>query len=389
MKRILFVIPSLGCGGAEQILLRWIGHYWKNRRVDPRVDPVLVFSMNEEGPYLDDLPPGLQTFNLRQNPFTRNPLDVLRAAWALARIYRRLQPDLVVSIVSHANILALLAARLFRPKTKVIICEQTLLNTNIRDFYPRAHVLLNPLIRRLYPSAHRIVAVSEGVRADLLENFGLRPESIQVILNPIDIALVRQKAREFVPDFVPGPEPLVLGIGRLVNQKGFVYLLRAIALVRRELPATLLLIGDGPLRSRLEEEVQELGLGEAVRFLGFQKNPIRYMPLASVFVFTSIYEALGIVLLEALAAGIPIVATCCPCGPGEILQDEINGLLVPIRDEQALAQAILRLLRDPQLRHSLSEAGRRRIEEYFSVAEHMSRYSRIFTEAMASGGSVS
>lgn len=382
MKRILFVIPSLGGGGAEQILVRWIDHYWKNRRVEPPVEPALVFSMNEEGPYLDDLPPGLRTFNLKQNPFTRNPLDVLRAAWALARIYRRLQPDLVVSIISHANILALLAARLFRPKTKVIICEQTLLDTNIRDFYPRAHVLLKPLIRWLYPSAHRIVAVSEGVRADLLENFGLRPESILVILNPIDIAQVRQKARDSVPDFVPGPEPVVLGIGRLVNQKGFVYLLRAMALVRREMPATLLLIGDGPLRSRLEEEVRGLGLGEAVRFLSFQKNPIRYMPLASVFVFTSIYEALGMVLLEALAVGIPIVSTNCPCGPGEILEDGINGLLVPIRDERALAQSILKLLRDPQLRRRLSEAGFRRIEEYLSVADHMKHYEQIFTEAM-------
>ena len=382
MKRVLFVVPTLGVGGAEQILVRWVNHYWENPEAQPPIELSLVFSMSKGGHYLEDLLPGITTYELRQNPFTRNPLDVLRAAWSLARIYRRVRPDLVVSLITHANILALLAARLFSPKTKVVICEHTHLSVNIHDFYPRLHRLLRRLISWLYPSACRIVAITEGVKDDLAESFGLRREDIEVIHNPTDLILLREKAKEPAPELRSGPEPVVLGIGRFVNQKGFVYLLRAMALVRREMAARLVLVGDGPLRPLLEEEAQRLGMGDAVQFLGFQKNAVKYLSKASVFVFPSIYEALGLVLLEALSVGIPVVATRCR-GPLEIFQDEVNGLLVPVRDEKALSAAILRLLRDPGLRDRLSRAGLVRVEEEFSVGEHIRRYGRLFSEAIA------
>ncbi|MDD5656761.1 MAG: glycosyltransferase [Elusimicrobia bacterium] len=380
-RRVVFVIPTLGGGGAEQILIQWLDFYRRARGLAFAVDPVVVFSMRKEGPYVEDLPAGIETHELGPDPGAMLPFDVLTGAWELGALYRRLKPDLVVSIITHASVMALLAARLFAPRTKVVVCEQTMLSTNIRDFYPRAHPLLNVLIRGLYPSARRIVAVTEAVKADLAANFGLAAAAVDVVCNPIDSESVRRRAAEPVEERGLPPAPRILGVGRFVKQKGFVHLIRAAARVREQLDASLLLVGDGPLRADLEGEARRLGLSGSVRFAGFQKNPIRYMPGACAMAVPSLYEAQGIALMEALAAGLPVVATDCS-GPRAIIEDGVSGLLVPPGDESALAAALLRLLRDPGLRRDLARRGLRRAED-FSVAAHLEAYDRIFAAAMA------
>ncbi|MCX5797866.1 MAG: glycosyltransferase [Elusimicrobia bacterium] len=377
-RRILFVIPTLGGGGAEQILIRWLDH-WKAHPLRKGMEPVVVFSIGKAGPYVEDLDPAIPTYELGQNPESALPADILAAAWSLSRIYHRLKPDLVVSLIAHANIMALLAARLFRPSTPVVICEHTHLSTNIRDFFPWAHPLLRALIRRLYPSARRVVAVSQGVKSDLVESFGLDPARVSVVYNPVDTEEVRRHAR---PDLAPGRAPTILGLGRMFKQKGFRHLIAALALVRREVDARLTLVGDGPLRAELEAQAARMGLGGVVRFTGYQKNPLPFLAEASVFALPSIYEGFGIVLLEAMAAGVPVVATRCPSGPDEIIEDGSSGLLVPVRDERAMADAILRVLREPDLRQRLSEGGMRRAED-FSMSAHMAGYERVFSEVMA------
>lgn len=375
-KRILFMIPTLGGGGAEGLFIRWIKHF-QNPRLGQDIELAVVFSIGKEGPFLEDLDPSILVYELGQDPTW--PLDLPWKAWELARIYREFRPDLVVSMITHANIMALLAARLFSRRTKVVICEHTYLSANIKDYYPRASSLLKPFIRMLYPWAHRIIAPSKGVKEDLVATFGQKPEHIKVIYYPIDPALVRRLAGEKAAWPIADHVPAVLGMGRFVNQKGFVYLIRAMALVRRQISVQLVLVGTGPLREQLESEVRRLDLQDVVHFPGFQKNSLKYLSRASVFVLPSLYEGLGLVLLEALAAGIPVVATRCPGGPNEIIEDGVNGLLVPVADEKALAASILRLLGDPSLRRSLVAQGLRKAAE-FPWEAHIRDYLNIFLD---------
>jgi glycosyltransferase involved in cell wall biosynthesis len=163
----------------------------------------------------------------------------------------------------------------------------------------------------------------------------------------------------------------------LVKQKGFSHLIDAFVLLRKVIPAHLWIIGEGELRQELEAKVACLGLGNCVRLLGFQSNPYKFMAAADVFALSSLWEGFGNVIVEAMACGVPVVASDCLHGPAEIITNGVNGLLVPPSDDQALSRAMLRVLTDQALRERLSANGRARAED-FQARTIASAYERLF-----------
>jgi glycosyltransferase involved in cell wall biosynthesis len=157
---------------------------------------------------------------------------------------------------------------------------------------------------------------------------------------------------------------LLLACGRLKALKGFDYLIDALVAVRKTVPAHLWIVGEGEERSALELKIKRLGLEGCVRLVGFQENPFKYMAAADVFVLSSLYEGFGNVIVEAMACGVPVVATNCPYGPGEIIEDGKNGILAPPADAAALAAAILRVLKDEDIRKKLSIEGKNRASDF-------------------------
>jgi glycosyltransferase involved in cell wall biosynthesis len=153
--------------------------------------------------------------------------------------------------------------------------------------------------------------------------------------------------------------PVILGVGELCARKDFGTLIRAFALVRRERPARLVILGKGRQREKLEALARELGVGADVSLPGFVNNPYPYMKRASLFVLSSAYEGFGNVLVEALATGTPVVATDCPSGPREILEDGRYGPLVPVGDVRRLASSILDTLAHPPEPPLLVQAAER------------------------------
>jgi len=137
---------------------------------------------------------------------------------------------------------------------------------------------------------------------------------------------------------------VIIGIGRLTRQKDFGTLIRAFAEVRKRIPSRLLILGEGEDRRSLEQLCQSLGISDDVDFPGFVVNPHAFLARAAVFVLSSRWEGLGNVLVEALAAGIPVVSTDCPNGPSEILDHGRYGQLVPVEDSAAMAEAIMRVM---------------------------------------------
>jgi rhamnosyl/mannosyltransferase len=174
---------------------------------------------------------------------------------------------------------------------------------------------------------------------------------------------------------------IVLGVGRLVYYKGFEYLIRAMKDVRGH----LLLVGDGPLRDELQREVQELGMGERVTFLTDVKDVRPYYHAADVFVLSSIArsEAFGIVQLEAMAAGVPVVNTKLDSGVTFVSQDGVTGLTVAPADSAALAEAVNSLLDDPEQRKRFGAAGQRRVEQEFSLEKMTRRTLDLYGEVLS------
>jgi glycosyltransferase involved in cell wall biosynthesis len=181
---------------------------------------------------------------------------------------------------------------------------------------------------------------------------------------------------------VPIDVPLVGSVGRLHPQKDFATLLAAIAQVRKRIPTVrLLLVGDGELRDELESQSRSLGLSEIVTFAGSRTDVPEILAAVDVFTLSSLWEGMSNAALEAMAAGLPVVATAVG-GTPEVVVDEVTGLLVPPHDPTSLAGALTTLLREPALRRRMGQAGRERVQEQFSVERMVCRTEALYTEML-------
>ncbi|GBD44050.1 N-acetylgalactosamine-N, N'-diacetylbacillosaminyl-diphospho-undecaprenol4-alpha-N-acetylgalactosaminyltransferase [bacterium HR40] len=289
----------------------------------------------------------------------RRGLWVPLALPALVGYLERERPDVLLASSLPANLTAIAAVACSRHRPGVVLTLN--LHTSARlAALGLPGRLLGPLVRSAWRRADALVAISAGVAEDARSFLAPRVPPLYTVFNPIDGAAVR--ARAAAEPAVPLPErrPLVVACGKLEAQKDFPTLLRAFADLRRVMPASLVILGEGSQRRRLERLAAELGLAEDVRFAGWLDNPFAVMARADLFVHASRFEGLSNVLLEALALGLPIVATDCPSGPRELLDHGRFGLLVPPRDAQALAEGMRTVLLHPPDRQAL----RRRAEEF-------------------------
>ncbi len=322
-------------GGAERVMVN-LAIAFCERGIG--VDLVLV---KAAGPYLNELPPGVRVVDLKAS-------RMLTGFAALGRYLRRERPRAMLSAIDHANVTALLAAYLSRSQVPVVVCEQVHATADLGQNPGLKMTVLRVLMRWLYPRAENIVAVSKGVADDLEMLLNIDANRIDVIHNsiPEEELLLLSNLPVTHPWFVNKSIPVVLAVGRLSPQKDYETLLRAFSNARRKRDLRLMILGEGELRSSLEALIEQLGLGEAVALPGFTENPFAYMRRADMFVLSSRFEGLPMVLIEAMACGVPVVSTDCPSGPAEILENGKWGRLVPVGDAHALAQAMLATLDD-------------------------------------------
>ncbi|WP_250125273.1 glycosyltransferase [Chroococcidiopsis sp. CCMEE 29] len=270
---------------------------------------------------------------------------------SLVQYLRKVQP---IALIAGDDInFGSIAKYLARVRTRVVINSQTNLSNLFLKYSPR-RVRVSPtafLLRRFlwfYDWADALVPVSQGVADDLTQIAGRSLKHMRVIHNPVVTPKLFEQAKEPIDRewFKDGAPPVILGVGRLSLQKDFPTLIRAFTIVRKQLPARLMILGEGEERPQIEAMIKELGLASEVALPGFVSNPYAFMSRAAVFVLSSVYEGLPTVLIEAMAVGTPVVSTDCPSGPREILGFGKYGMLVPVRDFEALANAIVTTLSD-------------------------------------------
>jgi len=293
-------------------------------------------------------------------------LEYLGLIRGVATILRKFEPDLILCNSNQPFWVCLAARALARSKAKLVTGEQNDMTRIFADAqwgWLRAY-----LTRTLDPHADCIIVPSPWVAKQLIHEYHIPQEKIVAIPNPIPLDRVLELSQHPVEHdwFRRHTRPIILGVGVLDYQKDHETFLRAFARVRTSMEARCVLIGDGPLRAELERMAIQLGIAQDVAFLGFESNPYRFMARADVFVLSSQYEVLGMVLPEAMACGCPIVATQC-VGPEEVLRaphGELLGLLAPVKDWKALGDAMLQVLRDPALRETFARKGVVRAQDY-------------------------
>ena len=340
-RPVALYVPTLvpnWIGGAERIMLN-LAQGLAQRGVS--VD-ILVIEPSGPQMLLDELPPEVRIQRLRNSRRGEFALP------ALISYLRKEQPACLIASVMPGTLVAIWAKVLSGVSVKVILRE----SGTVSEYLPPDSLrnrFYRSLIRLFYPRADHLIANSKNAAQDLAITLKLPEERVSVVYNPTVTPNMLAKAEESIdhPWFKHQRVPVILGVGRLGKEKGFTALIHAFDIVRRIRAARLMILGEGQERPMLEALVHKLGLQEDVELPGYVLNPYPYISGSQVFVLSSIYEGLPNTLIEAMACGTTVVATDCPSGPREILDNGKFGQLVPVGDITALAQAIVVALENP------------------------------------------
>jgi len=362
MARILYVITELDVGGAERAL------YELATRLRDRFEPQVV-SLTTAGP----LGGMLMAAGIPVRALEARGKADLRALWRLRRAIRESQPDIVHSFLFHANMAARFAA--VASGAAAVVCSARVAERSRprrRSLECRTHWLVDVL-----------VCVSTGVR-DYYAAGGFPREKIVVVPNGVDAARFAGRDRSFKERLgIGAATPLITTIGRLHEQKGMGYFLRAAASLHHSRPEChFLVVGSGPQEEELRALARQLHLDEHVTFLGRCDDVAPVLRATDVFVLASLWEGMPNVVLEALAAGVPVVATRVE-GVTEIIEDGRTGVLVMPRDVPALVTAVARLLDEPERAARLAEAGREHVATHFTLEAMVARHEELYRDLLA------
>ncbi len=362
-KKVLFLIPTLVGGGAERVFSILLRHLDRSC-----FEPHLAV-LQAQGPYMSDIPEDVVIYDL----------NVSRARYALpaiVKLVRKTRPRAILSTLGHLN-MVLISAKALLPRGTRLLVRETVTPSMLLPEETRHPRIWSWLYRHLYKRADKVVCLSDAMMNEMVEHFSVPREKLVRIYNPVDTQRVRQLSQTGGNPFC-GPGPHLVAAGRVCRAKGFDVLLDAMPAVREHLPdAQLAILGEGRLRAKLEEQVQRLGLGQSVRFLGFQQNPWLYFRHADLFVLPSRYEGLPNVVLEALALETPVVAADCPGAIREVQNCSDEMVVVRPEDPKALAEAIVSVCRRPK---GWREFGGRTQPDLskFDLQHAVGEYSKLF-----------
>ena len=341
-------MTALHSGGGEKVTVDMMNYFSENGY------EVLLAIMEMKGMHIASLSPEIRIIDLKTDRFSR-------AFFKCISFMRNERPDTVFSSSVHFNVMMLASLFFSGISAKSIVRVGIPLSILFDKFTSWKDRLIIPALTRFfYGKADAVVANSYGIASDIAKVTGMKEENIKVIYNPKDIGAIKKMAESELPAvFKEHKGPFIVSAGRFTEQKDYPTLIEAFALVRNNIQAHLVLLGDGTVRQHITDMVNRLGISDHVSFEGNQMNPYVFMKNADVFVLPSRWEGLPNVIIEALLCGAKVVATDSPAGgsrellaPGTLersyLKDVIevaqNGILVPVGNPEMLAKAILEAL---------------------------------------------
>jgi glycosyltransferase involved in cell wall biosynthesis len=362
--KLLLLIPTLDRSGAEKQLTLLATHLPREHFT------VHVAVLTRSGPYEADLTSAGIPVTVIDKRFKCDPL----AYWKLRQLLSDWQPDVLHTWLFAANSYGRLAAGA-RPPCPIVVSERCV------DSWKSGWQLW--LDRRLADRTTRLVGNSQSV-VDFYRDLGIPADKLAVVRNGVDLPGIAANARRDVRrELGISDEARVIGfIGRLAPQKRLKNLIWAFELIKvLQQDVVFVVVGDGPERARLEQFAHNLELGPRLKFLGHRDDAQKLLPAFDVFWLASDFEGLSNSIMEAMAAGLPIVASDIPPNRELVVHNQ-TGYLAPVGDRVAFAQLAERLLVDPDLARQFGSAGRQRIASEFSVARMVDGYTRIYRDVL-------
>jgi glycosyltransferase involved in cell wall biosynthesis len=354
---LLFFVPNLEGGGSERVVSILLKYLDKSK-----FDLTLAL-VKKKGVFLEDIPMEVKVIDLDSSR-TRN------AIIKIVKTIRAEKPDIVFSTLGHLNLI-LASIRVFFSRTIVFIARESSMVSlhNKNEVYP---FLFDILFRTVYHNFDKIICQSMYMRDDLLKNYRIPKKKISVINNPVDSRRINESILDDYNLFNDSKINFIT-VGRMSLEKGFEDVIKAFSYVKSP-NIHLTMIGEGILRPSLERLSLDLDLSNKITFLGFQKNPYKYMSKAKCLVLTSHYEGFPNVVLEANACGIPVIAFNSPGGVSEIIDNGKNGWLIENRSLTDLAKKI----EETASQNFEKDQIKNYIEQRFGVTKILRQYQELF-----------
>lgn len=371
-KNILFFIGTVGGGGAERVLIDLLKYLNKDKYN-------ISLVINRPGGELqNEVPDDINLID--RSGLSRSYFRLKDKVLGLSGIIRQQKADIVVSFLTGAN-RSLMRSRFFVDKrVKFVLREGNhpdYIGKMMDSFFWKQ--VAKTEVKWLYPRADKIIAISHGVKHEFVKNWKMNEHQFSVVHNPLDINRIKKMASEPVnsPWVSDKTSSRLIAVGRLVEQKGYMQLLDSFIKIRKKVNAKLMILGEGPLRKKVEARIRDAGLSGDIFLPGFVKNPWAYMHHADLYLSASLWEGFHLTIAEAMACGIPPVATDCDYGPSEIIADGENGRLVPVEDTEAFSKAVVELLKNEQLRKKMAGNAVLRAED-FEARKKIREYQDVF-----------
>jgi glycosyltransferase involved in cell wall biosynthesis len=368
-KKIAFIASSLTAGGAERNALNLAIKLSKHYKAE-------VISLRNINDYKSELGKSLKSTKIKYlvGPSTPSLIAFPIVFFKLFRIIEKEKYSLLIGSHEYTTYyITVVLAKLFGIKSLLIV------GNNLEEDIKRkglSQYIHNLLCKISFTLCDKIVCVSKGLTLATCKAFNISGKKVEVIYNGVDVALVRKKSKEYLSFGAAGP--IISILGRLSQKKGHSSLIAALKLMKKKLPdLKLIIIGKGSLEYKIFEQINVLDLARDVVFTGFiEDNPYKYLKHSGVFVFPSLYEGFGNVIVEAMASGVPVVAYDAPFGPSEILRRTSSrkklrkiefaqfGVLVPPQSRKFLAEAVVKLLKSKKLLAYYRKAGIKRAKDF-------------------------
>lgn len=382
MRKVLYIIGTLDIGGAERHLVEVVKHIDKSRFTP------YVCTLADGGALRSEIEnAGIPLYSVdfrglrsRYDPFSL--WNLLKKLTRLCHFMREQQFDIVHGYLFWAYVIGAFAGRAARVPT-IIASRRSLGNFKANK---RHYLFIERIANRL---TNLLIANSHAVKNDVIRQEKIAAAKIRVVYNGIDLKPYERPVgveaikRELK---IPPEAPLIGVIANYIHYKGHRYLIEALDQVKTIFPnVRCLLIGEGPMRPAIEAWIREQDLAENIILTGTREDIAELIAAIDISVLPSLEEGFPNTILESMAAGKPVIATAVGGNP-EAVDDGKTGMLVPPRDPEALARAILELLRNPERARALGRAARERVEREFGIARMIERMEDIYTRLMEAKG---
>ena len=368
-KNVLQLVNGFGIGGAEKALLELV------RRLDRDKYRVIVCSVGQGG----ILETEFKNYADRVAVFPKKFSFDISLIWKVAKLMQKENIDIVQTTLFYADIIGTFAAMLAR--VPVMISWQTALalpTGHLKDDKLRHTTSYKYAVKHI----DKIIAVSDDIKTFFVEKRGIEADKIITIPYGVDLDLYscRNGVKKREELNLNAFDPVIGVVGHLSEVKGHTYLIEAAPKICKKFPdVKFVFAGSGPQRETLEKQVKNLNLSSNFHFLGVRRDIPELLNIIDIFVLPSLFEGLPNVILEAMASSKPVVASAVG-GIPEAVQHQVTGLLVPPKDPDALADAILKMLADREWATNMGKEGRKRVEEFFSIENEVKKIQQVYDD---------